>query len=927
MNRVRMLIARLRGVFVSRRRDEELDDEVRAHLDLLADEHERRGLSRADAEQAALRDFGGVMRAKESYREQRGLPVVDALVQDLRYAARMWKRAPAFNLTIVAVLAISIGVNSAMFTFVDALLFRPMSGRAGEMLGVYSHDRTRPDSYRLFSYPNYVDIRDRNDVFDGLVAYTYASAGVPAGDVTRRASVQIVSANYFNAIGVSLAAGRTFTADEDKPGANIPVVIASYARWQESGFDPAFLGRALRLNGQDFTVVGIAPKGFTGMMALMGRELWLPLGVFHSIVTGNSRALADRSSTALLLAGRLKPGITIDQANMRLAALSADLDRSFPGENRNQVLTVHALSRLNITSRPSSDAGPAALSAVLMPLSGGVLVIACLNIANMLLARGMTRTKEIAIRLALGGGRGRIVRQLLTESLVLSAAGGAAGLIIGSWAMRLFKASLAPVFPMPLQLESRPDLNVVLATAALAMLSAVVSGLAPALRMTRFAVVDDLKDPGRARDAGRIRTRASLVVCQIALSLMLVTAGGLFARGALRAAAADPGYRYDGLLLASIDPGLAGYDESEGRRRLQSALERLRRVPGIHAAGATSQVPFGELHAARSIARPGRLDEPQLTATYSIVSAGYFNTLGLPILRGRDFTAVEERARSDSRVAIVDEPLARRLFPDEDPVGQQVILPPQRGDAAPAAPDVIAIVGIVPGIRDDLFERELAPHIYVPAGADYRGTMHIHARMARGSADEVLGTIRRELRALDDRLPVTELRTMQEFHDRGLLLWVIRTAGRTLSGLGGLALLLAVVGVLRREVICRLAAHTRDRHPAGARREAARHRVDAASRRRAHDVRRHRDRFSAGDRPRTTVERGDLRRPPVRSGRADAGAARAGRRRGARHLSARATWHARVAVGRPPHRVGADPCVRPSVRSRGGPMCPPLRTE
>jgi predicted permease len=671
-----------------------------------------------------------------------------------------------------------------------------MSGRAGEMLGLYSHDRTRPDSYRPFSYPNYVDIRDRNDVFDGLVAYAHASVGVPAGDVTRRAAAQIVSANYFSTIDVSLAAGRTFTADEDKPGANIPVVIASYARWQESGFDPAFLGRTLRINTQDFTIVGIVPKGFTGTSALMGRELWLPLGVFESIIRGRGRAFVDRTSTALLVAGRLKPGITVDQANARLAALSVDLERSFPAENRHQVLTVHALSRVNITSRPSSDAGPAMMSAVLMPLSGGVLAIACLNIANMLLARGTTRKKEIAIRLALGGGRARIVRQLLTESLVLATAGGSAGLIVGWWAARLFKASLVPVFPMPLQLESRPDLNVVLATTALAVLSAVVSGLAPALRITRPDVVDDLKDLGGARDArGRFRTRASLVVCQIALSLMLVTAGGLFARGALRAAAGDPGYRYDGLLLASIDPGLAGYDEAQGHARLQSALERLRRVPGIEAAGATSQVPFGELHAARSITRPGQLEEPRLMPTYSIVSAGYFTAIGLPILRGRDFTAAEQRAGQGPRVAIIDEPLARRLFPNEDPLGQQVILPPQRGDTAPASPEAIAIVGVVPGIRDDLFEHELAPHIYVPSEADYRGTMHVHARVTRGSGDEMLGTIRRELRAVDDRLPVTELRTMQEFHDRGLLLWVIRTAGRTLTGLGGLALLLAVVGV------------------------------------------------------------------------------------------------------------------------------------
>jgi len=797
---IRMIASRLAGFFSTSRRDDEFDEEVRAHLDLLAEEHQRRGLSRAEAEQAALRDFGGVARTKESYRDQRGLPFLDTLFQDVRYAIRMWARAPGFSVVVILVLALGIGVNSAMFTLVNALLFRPLSGRAGEMLGLYSHDPTQPNSFRSFSYPNYADIRDRNDVFDNLVAFTFAMAGKPAGDVMQRRFVELVSGNFFAAIGVSLAAGRTFTADEDKPGANIAVAIASYASWQETGFDPTFLGRRVRLNAQDFTIVGVAPKGFTGTNALMAPEVFLPLGMFDTIVNdifkNNGRGLADRSNASLMVAGRLKPGTTIAQANARLATLAAALERAYPVENRHQMLSVHSMSRVNLSSTPSTDAGPAALSAVLMPLSGGVLLIACLNIANMLLARGTARKKEIAIRLALGGGRARVLRQLLTESLVLACAGAAAGLALGYAITRLFTTSIAPIMSVPLQIEPRPDLNIVLATTAFAVLSAIVFGLAPALKITRPDLVDDLKDLGASRGAGRrFGTRAWLVVCQIAVSLMLLTAGGLFARGALNASATGPGYRYDKLLLASIDPSLAGYDATQGRTRLLAALERLRRLPGVAAVGANSQVPFGDFHEGRKVVRPGQRDDLRRTPTYTAVTSDYFKAIGLPILRGRDFTRGEEASTSAAHVAIVDEPFARLVFGSEDPVGQSIVIPPRGNDAPTAENDPMTIVGVVPGIRDGLFDREAAAHLYVPPATQSRGTMHLHVRTAGAADAEMLGAIRRELRAVDDRLPVIDLLTMQEFHNRGLSLWVIRAAGRTLSGLGGLALLLAVVGV------------------------------------------------------------------------------------------------------------------------------------
>jgi predicted permease len=387
----------------------------------------------------------------------------------------------------------------------------------------------------------------------------------------------------------------------------------------------------------------------------------------------------------------------------------------------------------------------------------------------------------------------------LTESLLLAAAGAALALLVSTWTLRLLVSSLAPILPLPLQLEPSPDRNVLIATTIFAVMSTIVFGLAPALKLSRPDVVTDLKDSGTdIRSAERrFGLRAWLVIGQVAVSLTLMIAGGLFARGAIKASAGDPGYRYDRLLLASIDPSLAGLDEGRARTIVQAALTRIRALPAIEAAGTASQVPFGQFHDGRAVARAGHADDRDARgATYTVVSADYFKALGLPILRGRDFTAVEETSASAPRVAIIDEPLARSLFGEQNPLGQQILLPHRDGDT-PADNAPMQIVAVVPGIRDDLFQSEPAPHLYVPAGLRYRAETHIHIRRAANAAGDAqtLDTIRRELTAIDARLPIVELTTMSGFHQRGLLLWVIRAAGRTLTTFGAIALMLAAIGV------------------------------------------------------------------------------------------------------------------------------------
>ena len=469
------------------------------------------------------------------------------LTQDLRYALRTFAKAPGFTAVAILVLAVGIGANTAMFSIVNELLLRPLSGRAGELVGLYSRDRTVPDSYRRFSYPNYADIRD-DGLFETLLAQTFTRVGTVDGQGDRQLLAAVVSSNYFDALGIRLAAGRTFSLEEERPGARHAVAIATYPRWQRANLDPAFVGSTIRINADEYTIVGVTPEGFTGTMALLSPDVYLPLGVFEAVVNdrfkNDGRGLNHRATEGLVLSGRLRRELTEPAVAARLDALSRRLEAAYPVDNRNQVLSVSPLSRLSLSPQPQDNTALTMFAALLLALSGTVLVIACLNIANMLLARGTARRKEVAVRLALGAGRARVIRQLLTESLVLAAGGAALGLTMSYWATRTLALSLSSVLPISLPLRTVPDATVLLATIAFASIGTIAFGLGPALKLSRRNLISDLKDRGADGAATRRRfsARNVMVIGQAALSLALITAGGLFARPALDAVSRNPGY-------------------------------------------------------------------------------------------------------------------------------------------------------------------------------------------------------------------------------------------------------------------------------------------------------------------------------------------------------------------------------------------------
>jgi predicted permease len=725
------------------------------------------------------------------------------LIQDLTFAVRSFAKAPGFTAVAIIVLALGIGANSATFTVVNALLFRPVPTQAEGIVGLFRSDRTKPDSFRAFAYPNYLEVRDTNDVFESLAAHTFSMAGVPAGETTRRIFVELITANYFDTLRVPLAAGRSFLPEEERPGAATPVVIVGYDKWAAAGFSPNFIGTTMKLNGLDHTIVGVAPQGFAGTMALVSPELWLPLGMFDVVVTdmfkNTGKGLADPAAGAVTVIGRLKPGVTIEVASSRLDMLAQQLGAE-NATNRDQALTLAKLPRMVNSTRPQTDSGLGIVAAGIMGIAGTVLLIACLNLANMLLARGTMRKKEIAIRLALGGARGRIIRQLLTESLLLAAVGAAAGLVFAYWSTSFLVASLARVLPLTVVFEAKPDMNVLLATVGFVAVATLLAGIGPALKLSRLDLVSDLKE--QAADAGarpgRFAARNVLVVAQLALSLGLLSMGGLFARTAMAAADSDPGFSYERAILASIDTGVAQMNETRAREVYRTVLERVRATPGIEAASFASTVPFGNFHEGEYVERPGiPRDENQSGPTYRIIGADYFRALGLTMVKGREFTSAEEENASGGRVAIIDDVLAARLFPNEDPIGQTIRLV-GRASNPKADREPMVVVGVSPTMKEELMDKGLDPHIYVPSGRNFRGGMNLHIRTTNGderAMAAMLDTLRREFRAIDPRLPVLELTTFQRFHENSLELWALNTTGRMFMAFGLLALGLAVAGV------------------------------------------------------------------------------------------------------------------------------------
>jgi len=740
------------------------------------------------------------------------------MIQDFKFAFRQLLKSPGFTAVAVLTLALAIGVNSAIFALINGVVLHPVvPERPNEVVNVFSARQNASHDYRQFSYNEYRELRENGgEVFADVAALEFAVAGIGRDHEMRRSFAFLTSENYFSLMGAKPYRGRFYSGEECKPNANIAVVVTSYGFWKRMGSRADFVGSTLQINGQPYTVIGIAADGFSGANALIAPDIWAPIGVRSQLGSafGDSETLHDLMNPknyAFNLTGRMRPGLTIDIAKSRLPVLAQRLTAIQPADSEGaRELQIQTPSRFSLSTQPEDD-GPITLIATLLTaMAGAVLLIACLNLANMLLARVTSRSKEIAVRLAVGASRWRIVRQLLCEGLLLALCGGAIGLVLSAWCNDLLLQQLRSLLAsvnFSFVVKLRPDAVVLSVTFLFCLLATMLFSLGPALKSTKADLVNDLKQQvGEPARVGRFNRffapRHISVMAQIALSLMLLFAAGLFFRGALKAAGLNPGFVAAGDLISEFDFTLVKKEPAESRRLMFAMAERARELPGVTASAVGTMLPYADFTNTRRILRTKdtmpndpKAPDPSVNSLYTAVTTGYFDALGVKLLRGRDFTQGECESKDSRRVAIIDEEMAKKLFPNEDAIGQHV-----RYTQAPkdGAPNDLEIIGIVSKHRHDIQNDSIVCRLFVPLAQGYNGQTYLHVRLNtrdRHVVVAIMPTLRQALREIDPDLPLLQMTPYVDLMEKSPNLWIVKLGAMLFGAFGCIALLLAVVGV------------------------------------------------------------------------------------------------------------------------------------
>jgi len=706
--------------------------------------------------------------------------------RDLAHAARLLRRNPALTLTATLSLAIGIGANTTIFTVANALLLQPPAGVLDPSRLVDIGATRGGAGFGPSSYPSYLDIRQRTSTLDSVYAYSrFPEAMSLGGDAPGIDSIfgSLATANYFTALGAVPAAGRLFDAgDSDQPGAS-PVTVLSHGLWtRRFDRDPTIVGRTLRLNGHPFTVVGVAADGFhgTGVRAL---DVWVPMGMAGAVRSRGT--LTDRGASAFLLGARLKPGVSVAQAAAEIDVLGRTLEQEHQDQSRQTGL------RLLASSPVPGNSGPlVAFVAFLTVIVSFVLIIACANVAGVLLARAAARRSEMALRLAMGAGRGRIIRQLLTETMLLFVLGGTAGLLLAQGLTSVL-ASRLPTLPYPVALALTPDARVVLFAVGLSLVASLLSGLAPALQASRADVLSSLKND--APLTGRLRLRHAFVVAQVALSVVLLVGAGLFIRALHRSASIDPGFDARGVELMSLDLGQGRYSSVTGLPFVRELLERIRQLPGVETATVASVPPGGFEVRREALTVPGGAASTApafVSVDWNVVEPGYFAALRTPIIAGRDFTAADRTGTQP--VAIVSEAAARRFWPAHDAVGQY-LLQPTWGPQGPTQPmRSLLVVGVARDIAStSLLDGLAGAVVYAPFQQQYSPNITIVARMTQGQ--RISDQVRPLLASMNPHLAVATAQTLNDSVAFGLT--PQRVAASVAGSLGIVALMLTAIGI------------------------------------------------------------------------------------------------------------------------------------
>lgn len=708
------------------------------------------------------------------------LPSLAALRQDLRFAFRMLAKSPLFTGIVVLTLALGIGLNAAVFSMVDALLLRPLPGvrAADELVQLY---RTYPGmTYGSNSIPHFWDVRARStDVFSGVAAWSFATMSVTTTDRPTALLAQMVSADFFTVLGAPSVLGRTFVPAEDEGRGAHPVAVLSDGGWRNYfGADPNIIGRMIPVNGRNVEIIGVTAPGFRGPQPLVDPNLWMPLMQLEQVRPGSGRDFERRSTNYMDVVARLRPGVSVAQANARLATISTALASEFPDAYENSGINLVLQSEAGI--HPTMRGAQVGLSAVVMVVVVMLLLIACVNVANLFLARARDRAREMAIRLALGARRSALVRQLLVESLLFSLVAGVVGLLVATWTIGIVNG-----VRLPMDVDFQPDLRLsplVLAfSLGITVLTGVLFGLAPALQATRPALIPALKGEAPA-GASRSRTSKGLVVAQMALSIVLLISAGLFLANLRNATAIDKGFVAGSMLLAELDPALQGYSRARTEEFYRLLKERLEANPAIQSVATTDQVPLGLGSSDSGVEIPGYTptENEGMSILYARVRPGYFRTMGIPLIQGREFTVQDDS--NAVRAMVVNQRFVDRFWAGEDAVGRTF----RRGGRDHT------VIGVVPTGKYRRLGEDPEAFMWMTPAQSWESSAVLLIRTTTDPA-ALIGFLRSEVAALDPNLPVSSIRTMDKH--LGISLLPARLTGAALGVFGILGLLLASVGM------------------------------------------------------------------------------------------------------------------------------------
>jgi len=785
-------LTKLAAIFRTKQIDNELDEEIRSHLDMQIEENLENGMDPTEARHAANRAFGNTSLAKDDSRSAWIYRWLDDLGKDIRFGARMLVKNRGFSAVAVLSLALGFGLNTTIFTVINTILLHPLPVHdVASLVELDTIDAktkfTQANAVKVgMSFPNYQDYRRQNEVFTDLAAWQQIPITWSGGAEPLRLQSQLVTANYFDVLGIHPAAGRFFFPDEDtKPGSNTVAVI-SYSLWADKfGSKPDVVGSTINLNATAYTIIGVAPSGFKGIISLGSTEqVWIPTSMYAQVLAGFfADNFNDRRFLAMNTFGRLKPRISMPQAEASLRTIASRLETEYPKDNGGRSVALTSLAEAAVGANNHEQFTLAA--AMMLGAVGLVLLIACANLANLLLAQASSREKEMTVRSALGAGRGRLLRQLLTESTLLSLSGAVVGLLIAYWG-RYVLWSFRPSFIEQNDVDLSLDSHVLLFTLGIALITGALFGAFPAIKGSSPDIAETLKAGGRGNSVGWRANpiRSLLVVFETALAMVALIGAGLFVRSQQNAQRIDPGFESDKLFMMAVDLGALHYTEGRAQQFYRASAERAAAVPGVQAATIAANFPVGG-GLGRTIFPEGQ-DETTgyrgTLTTINAVSPSFFGTLRIPIVTGRAFT---DNDRKDTlQVAIVSEAMAKHFWPGENVIGKRFHFIRET--------QLIQIVGVVKDTVVNEIGEDPQPVAYQPMTQGYSPFATLQVRTT-SAPESVISAVRGEVQSLDPNLAISNVQTIHEIMDQAL--WAPRMGAALLTLFGVLALVLAAVGV------------------------------------------------------------------------------------------------------------------------------------